>query len=168
MLQVPDRQALYFFGPDAAHARVAPGIRIVNTDAGRTAPGVAPPAKERQWAVIAHLSAMLLYAGLLGGLLGPLLIWLIFRADMPFVDDQGRETLNFQITVALLLIAGGVLFGVGVLTAAAGGWLLAVVAVAGCVLLIVVHFVLTIVAAIQAGEGVRYRYPYCWRPITAP
>ena len=162
-----DRRALYFFGPDAARARVAARKRTVNAAADRSAPGVAPPAKERQWAVIAHLSAMLLYAGLLGGLLGPLLSWLVFRADMPFVDDQGRETLNFQITVTLLLVAGIVLFGAGLLLAAAGGWLLAVVAVAGCALLIVVHFVLTIVAAIQASEGVRYRYPYCWRLIGA-
>jgi uncharacterized protein len=139
----------------------------VNAEADRAAPGVAPPAKERQWAVIAHLSAMLLYVTLFGGLLGPLVVWLMFRAEMPFVDDQGRETLNFQITVTLLLVAGAVLFGAGILLAAAGGWLLAVAAVAGCALLIVVHFVLTIVAAIQASEGVKYRYPYCWRPISA-
>ena len=61
-----------------------------------------PSAEERNWAVIAHLSAL---AGLviwgLGIVLGPLIVWLLKKDQMPFVDEQGKEALNFQITVFL-------------------------------------------------------------------
>ena len=32
--------------------------------------------------------------------------------------------------------------------------------------LLLYHFIATIVAAVRSSEGVRYRYPYCWRPIS--
>ncbi len=38
-----------------------------------------------------------------------LIIWLLKRDEMPFVADQGRETLNFQITTLLALCVGGLL-----------------------------------------------------------
>src|SRR5690606_15888356 len=69
----------------------------------------APSAEARQWALFAHLSAL---AGILipfGNILGPLIIWQIKKAEMPFVDDQGKEALNFQITVAIAMIVSMIL-----------------------------------------------------------
>ena len=111
-----------------------------------------PGRDERQWAMLCHLSAMLLYVTAIGGFIAPLIIWLMKRDEMPFVADQGRETLNFQITIMLALVAAGILM-----------WLLI-----GFVLLpavLVFHFILTIVAAVKTSEGVVYRYPLCWRVI---
>ena len=102
--------------------------------------------------MLCHLSAMLMYCTVIGGFIAPLVIWLLKRDEMPFVADQGRETLNFQITTLLALIVGG---------------LLAIVLIGfviiGAVLLF--HFIVTIVATVKVSEGVLYRYPICWRVI---
>src|SRR5262245_22560242 len=61
---------------------------------------VSPGAEERNWAVFCHLAALLgTMAWGFGSILGPLIVWLIKKDSMPFVDDQGKESLNFQITV---------------------------------------------------------------------
>ena len=93
-----------------------------------------------------------MYVTVIGGFIAPLVIWLMKREQMPFVADQGRETLNFQITIMLALIVAGCLMLVLI----------------GFVLLpavLLFHFVLTIVAAVKTSEGIVYRYPLCWRVI---
>ena len=132
--------------PDAANPTPTPG--------GAAASGVplVPTRDERQWAMLCHVSAMLMYVTAIGGLLAPFVIWLLKRDDMPFVADQGKETINFQITILLALAASIVLMLV----------------VIGFVLfwaLLAFHFVVTIVAAVKVTEGVAYRYPFCWRVI---
>ena len=120
-----------------------------------TAPGPVPgtPGRdERQWAMLCHLSAMLMYVTVVGGFIAPLVIWLLKREEMPFVGDQGRETLNFQITTLLALCVGGILALVLI------GFL-----IIGAVLLF--HFIVTIIACVRSSEGVAYRYPLCWRVI---
>jgi hypothetical protein len=107
---------------------------------------------ERQWAMLCHMSAMLMYLTVIGGFIGPLILWLLKRDEMPLVEDQGRETLNFQITVLVSLAIAGVL-------------MLVVIGIPIFIGLIIYHFVFTIVAAVKASEGVAYRYPFCWRPI---
>ena len=112
----------------------------------------ATSADDRQWAMFAHLSALLMYATVIGGLIVPLVIWQSKKDTMPFVADQAKETLNFQITILLALIAS---------------WMLVILLVGFLLVPIVVllHFVLTIVAAVKSGEGVQYRYPFCWRVV---
>lgn len=121
-------------------------------------------ADARQWAMFAHLSALIGgvltagWAGSIGCFIGPLVIWLVKKDTMPFVDDQGREALNFNITVAAvffaLLILSIVTFGIGL-----------VVAVPAWILIGLAWLVLTIVAGVKANEGVRYRYPFTLRLI---
>src|SRR5580765_4921464 len=67
------------------------------------------PAADRQWAMFAHLSALV--AIWLGGLgfLGPLIVWLIKKDELRFVDDQGKEALNFQLNVLLLTVVMGII-----------------------------------------------------------
>src|SRR3954453_6922405 len=61
-----------------------------------------PTVQERNRAMLAHLSALLgLVVWGAGIVLGPLIVWLIKRDTLPFVNDQGKEALNFQITVFL-------------------------------------------------------------------
>ena len=55
-----------------------------------------PTEDERTWAMLCHFSA---FSGLifpLGNFLAPLIIWLIKKEEMPFVEDQGKEVLNFR------------------------------------------------------------------------
>lgn len=115
---------------------------------------------ERQWAMFAHLSALSgLFTGGLGAIIGPLIIWLVKKDTMPFVDDQGKEALNFNITVA---IAMAVLIGVGtILMIVLIGFLFYLVAFA----LGVAWLVVVVLATIKANEGVRYRYPMTLRLI---
>jgi uncharacterized protein len=136
----------------------------MQAEAGAGPATMAPSRDERQWAMLCHLSAMLMYCTLIGGFIAPFVIWLLKRDEMPFVADQGRETLNFQITTLLMLIASGmlVLMG-GVLAILILPLVLVVIggALVGATLLF--HFVITIVATVKVSEGVLYRYPVCWR-----
>jgi uncharacterized Tic20 family protein len=109
--------------------------------------------EERNWAMFAHLSALLVYPTLIGGIVGPLVIWLMRKDDMSFAADQAKETLNFQITVYLMGLVCGILFLILI-----GFVLLG--------LLVVAHVVLTIIAAVKASEGVAYRYPFNLRLIS--
>lgn len=101
----------------------------------------------RQMAMLAHL------LGALVGFWGPLIIWLIKKDESPFVDDQGKEALNFQLTVLIAYVVSG----------------LAVCAYIGVVLLPVVwvmSLVFSIIGAMKANEGEYYRYPITIRMIT--
>jgi uncharacterized Tic20 family protein len=109
--------------------------------------------EERNWAMFAHLSALLVYPTLIGGIVGPLVIWLMRKDDMSFAADQAKETLNFQITVYLMGLVCGILFLVLIGFVLFG-------------LLVVAHVVLTIIAAVKASEGVAYRYPFNLRLIS--
>ena len=60
----------------------------------------------RTWATLGHLSALIMLVGVpLGNILGPLVVWLAKRQEYEFVDDQGKEALNFQITFTFVGIA---------------------------------------------------------------
>ncbi|HEY5558390.1 MAG TPA: DUF4870 domain-containing protein [Steroidobacteraceae bacterium] len=119
-------------------------------------------AEERQWAMFAHLSALLGglltsgWAGSFGFFIGPLIIWLMKKDTMPFVDDQGKEALNFAITVSLVCV---VLLMMTILTLGIGA-LLTIPLLMG---IGIASLVLVIIAAIKAKEGVRYRYPVALR-----
>lgn len=135
----------------------------VSASAPSAAPAQAPSAAEKQWALFAHLSALLgamvtWYTFGFGCFLGPLVIWLVKKDSMPFVDDQGKEALNFNITLAIVAVALMAMtimtFGLGILLTAPLGALVALGWLA-----------LTIVAAIKASEGVAYRYPISLRLI---
>lgn len=87
-----------------------------------------------------------------GNVLGPLIIWLLKRNEFPLVDEQGKESLNFQILVTIApLIASLTLFlCVGIVLVPA-------------VALLAVIFV--IIASVKVSNGEQYRYPINWRII---
>ena len=67
---------------------------------------------DRTWAMLCHLSALAGFVVPFGSIIGPLIVWLIKKDEMPIVDEHGKKALNFQITMAIaylvcfLLIAG--------------------------------------------------------------
>jgi uncharacterized Tic20 family protein len=118
------------------------------------------PAADRQWAMIAHLSALV--AIWMGGMLflGPLIVWLIKKGEMPFVDDQGKEALNFQLNMLILKVAAVVIgFPIGILTMGLG--LIPLAMLLGA--LYFVDIIMVIVAAIEVNGGATYRYPFIIR-----
>lgn len=116
------------------------------------APAGTPSAEERQWGLFAHLSSLIGFIIPFGNLIGPLVIWQIKKSEMPFVDDQGKEALNFQITIFLAvlvcLVLSFVLIGFLLLPLVGLAWL-----------------IFSIIGGIKANEGVAYRYPFALRLI---
>ena len=58
-------------------------------------------AEIKQWAMLAHLAAFAAFFIPFGSIIGPLLVWQ-FKKDLgTFVEHNGKEAVNFQITVAI-------------------------------------------------------------------
>jgi uncharacterized Tic20 family protein len=107
-------------------------------------PPYVPTEEERTWAMLAHLSGLI--ASLLGGLspLGPLVVWLIKKDSSPFVADQAKEALNFQLA-AFIAVLICILTCVGIVLAPVVG---------------IGALVFAIIGGMEANKGVYYRYPY--------
>jgi uncharacterized Tic20 family protein len=113
-----------------------------------------PSRNERQWAMGCHLIA------LCGFIIPPiassvatLVLWLLKREDGAFIDDQGRESLNFQITILIYIVFSALLIpllGLGVIL---------------LVGVVVFDFICILIATVKASEGVVFRYPACIRLI---
>lgn len=105
---------------------------------------------ERNWGMFCHLS---IFSGLLipsANIIAPLVIWLLKRKEMPFVDYNGKEALNFQITYLIAFIVSSVLTTILI------GFLMLAVLVPAWV-------ILTIIATVKASNGEYYRYPLILR-----
>ena len=58
----------------------------------------------RMWAMICHLAALSGYVSGLGFIVGPLIVWIIKKEEFPFVNEHGKEAVNFQISMFMLQI----------------------------------------------------------------
>ncbi len=104
------------------------------------------PQDARTMGMVCHLIAL---AGLVipfGNVFGPLVIWLMKKDDHPFIDENGKESINFQITVSIAVAISAALIMVCV-----GLILLPIIGIASIVLLVI--------AGLKANEGETYRYP---------
>ena len=128
------------------------------TPAASTPPAPVPASSTssevRNWCVLCHASALAgLFFHFFGHLLGPLVVWLIKRADSPEIDAAGKESLNFQISMLIYDIIAGilclVLIGIPILIAL---WIL--------------NTVFVIIASVKTSQGEFYRYPFTIRLIS--
>ena len=104
-------------------------------------------ANAKQWALFAHLSALLL------GWLGPLIIYLVKKDEHPYIADQSREALNFNLSFLLYFIVGGIVtFTLSLILI--GLLLIPVLFAMG-----IAWLVFVIIAAVKANGGEAYRYP---------
>ncbi len=99
--------------------------------------------KARRWAMCCHLVGFLVLGILSAPFVIPLIKWMIGKGQHPFVDDQGKEAINFQTTMLLCLVVMAI--------APAPGLVLA---------LLILDGVFMVTAARKAYEGHHYRYPY--------
>jgi hypothetical protein len=112
------------------------------------APQVSQVSKDAQnWAMICHLAALAGFLIPFGNILGPLIVWLIKRGEMPLVESNGKEAINFQITVSIAMLICiplmFVLIGIPLMFAVGLGAL-----------------ILTIMAAVKVSNGeFDYKYP---------
>ena len=105
-----------------------------------------PNKDERTWAMLSHFSALCIFIFPFGNILAPLIIWLIKKEEMSFVEDQAKEVLNFQISMTIYLI----------------GSIILIIVLIGIPILIglgIFNVIITIIAGIKANDGESYRYP---------
>lgn len=103
--------------------------------------------EERTWAMVCHLTGLSSFIGVpFGNIIVPLIIWLIKKDEFPFVAEQGKESLNFQISMTIYAIVAGILCMVLV-----GYFLLAAI--------VIVDLIFVINAAVAANKGESYHYP---------
>jgi len=124
-------------GPPTVPPAVEPGQtdRETNRDA-------------RMWAMICHLAGLAAFVlPAFGAAIGPLIVWLLKKEQYPFVDEQGKEALNFQITMLIYGLVAGLLMllCIGIVLVFAVG---------------IVDIVFLIIATIKANDGYHYRYPW--------
>lgn len=106
---------------------------------------------EQNWAMACHLSALAGFVIPFGNILGPLLVWMLKRAEMPMVEIHGKESLNFQITIS---IAAAIC--VALMFVLIGFVLIFIVGLAA--------LVLTLMAAVKVSNGdLDYKYPFALR-----
>jgi len=106
-------------------------------------PVIAPTSDEKTMALLSHVLTLAV------GFLAPLIIYLIKKNESSFVTAHARESLNFQITIFIIIVAL-VITVVGILLL----WIVGILAL-----------VLVIMATIKASEGKLYRYPFSLRLI---
>lgn len=106
-----------------------------------------PSADARKWAMINHIVALVGLAGNgIGFLLGPLIVWLLKKDEDPYVDDQGKEAVNFQITMFL-----GMLISIPLAFVLIGFFTMFIIGI--------LMILFPIIAAVKANNGEYYRYP---------
>lgn len=101
---------------------------------------------DRTWAILAHATGFVGLVLPFGNIIAPLLIWLIKKDDSAFVDDNGRNAVNFQISWSIYLIVSLVLMFVLI-----GFVLFPIIALA--------WLILVIIGSVRASNDQVYEYP---------
>jgi uncharacterized Tic20 family protein len=114
-------------------------------------PATSTSSEIRTWCVLCHASALLgLFFHFFGHLLGPLIVWLIKRDASSEIDANGKESLNFQLSMLIYDIVAGILcivfIGIPILIA-----------------LWIANTVFVIIASVKTSNGEFYRYPFTIR-----
>ena len=97
-----------------------------------------------------NLATLMYVLCIFTGFIGPLIIWLMKKDQSKFVDDQGKEVLNWCITLVLGFIGCFILMFVLI-----GIFLMPILAI--------LNLVFTIMGAMKVSKGIPYRYPFAIR-----
>jgi len=132
---------------------------------------------EKNASALIHLSAFLSFVFPLGSIIGPVIMWMVQKDKSEYLDENGREAINFNLSYTLYAI----ILSIAIFPFAIGsifnifkhvdnfnqfdfhynfGSLFGFLSVGSFIaILIIVRFLLTIVAAINASRGDVYHYP---------
>ena len=105
-----------------------------------------------QWASFAHLGGILSF-------LPSLIIWLIFKDRGPFTNQEAKEALNFQITLAIVSVALWIIVPILVAVTLGFGFFLTILFYVPWIY----GVVYSIIAFLKVKEAVPYRYPINFR-----
>ncbi len=106
--------------------------------------------EERTWGMLCHLTA---FAGCIipfGNIIGPMIIYSLKRKEFPLVEDQGKESLNFQITFSILFLISLFLY-------------LIIIGIFLSLIIGLLGLIFVIIGALKANQGEYYRYPFTIR-----
>lgn len=113
--------------------------------------------QDRNFAMLCHLAGLAGYIIPFGNIFAPLLVWLLKRDESALVDEHGKESLNFQISITIYILAG-VFLSLTIIGILPG---LALICLA-----LVAQIVLVIIAAVKVSNGEEFKYPFTMRFIT--
>ena len=102
--------------------------------------------EEQNFSMFCHLSALAGYIIPFGHIIGPLIIWSMKKDIYPEVNRQGKDALNFQISITLWFIVAAVM-------------VLLVIGLFALIALWVLHLVMIVVASVKSNNGERFKYP---------
>ncbi len=101
---------------------------------------------ERNWAMLCHLSAFAGYFFPFGGIIGPLICWLIKKEESAWVNENGKASLNFQLSMVLYIVLAAPLC-------------LIIIGIPIIVFLGILEIICIIIASVKAARGERFKYP---------
>jgi uncharacterized protein len=116
----------------------------------------------RKWAALCHAGALCgLFVPGLGNVFIPLVIWLLKRDEHFYIDEQGRESFNFQLTMTILWALASMVV-----------WILQFIWIGHLlfwipIVIFISQILLSIVGAIRAWDGEKFRYPFSFSFIGA-
>ncbi|RFS19542.1 DUF4870 domain-containing protein [Chitinophaga silvatica] len=127
---------------------------------------------ERTWGTLVHLAGIVGISIIprVGNVIAVLILWILKRNESKWYDEQGKEAINFQITISIVLV------GLNVISSIRDGfWELGSMwwshgftifhwrnsGLEGIIM--VVNIIFSIVAAIKASKGESYKYPLSLR-----
>ena len=102
----------------------------------------------RQWSMWIHLSGLCHFVVPIPGaaIIAPLILWSMKKEDSPYIDEHGKEAVNFQISILIYFVVSFVLCFVFI----------------GVILMpavLLFQLIACIVAGLRANEGEIMRYP---------
>jgi uncharacterized protein len=108
---------------------------------------------ERLWATLCHLSALIGFVlPIFGNIIGPLVFWILKKDQMPLVDFNGKEALNFQISMSIYALCAATL-------------VLVLIGIPLLFMIVLADLAMIIMAAVKTSEGTPFRYPLTIRLI---
>jgi uncharacterized Tic20 family protein len=102
------------------------------------------------WAMACHLSALAGFIIPFGNIIGPLVVWLVKKGEFPAVDQNGKEALNFQISVTIYGLVCGLL-------------VLVLIGIPLLIGLVIFDIIMIVMSSVKANNGQPVRYPLCIR-----
>jgi len=119
---------------------------------------------DRNNALFTHLASFASFVIPFGNILGPLIIWMLKRNSSAFVDENGKESLNFQITYSIfmfVIVAAAATFAIssGLQDNVLGIFMSIIGFVIPLITYWVLALILVIIACVKASNGEMYRYP---------
>lgn len=106
----------------------------------------------KTWGMLCHVVTFAGYLFPFGNIIAPFIVWQLKKDQSEFVDYHGKESVNFQITVTIAMIAAIPL-------------ILVVIGIFMLIAIPILEIVLVIIAAVKASNGEYYRYPLTLRLI---